>query len=98
MYNVAKSNFAKNSPFPTDKSFSGPLQCGFAKYKGELKKDGKPKWACSMKFDFHYYVILKDGKVTKSFFEEDFNESLVESDHSFEKRYYAGCPAHLKRS
>ena len=94
----AKSNFAKNAQFPTDKSFSGPLQCGFAKYKGELKKDGKPKWACAMKFDFHYYVILKDGKVTKSFFEQDFDESLVESGHSFEKRYYAGCPAHLKRS
>jgi hypothetical protein len=51
-----------------------------------------------MKFDFHYYVILKDGKVTKSFFEKDFDESLVESDHSFEKRYYEGCPRYTKRS
>lgn len=94
----AQSNFAGDAPFPTDKSFSGPLQCGFAKYKGELKKDGNPKWACSMKFDFHYYVILKEGKVIKSFFEKDFNESLVPNGHSFEKRFYAGCPRYLKRS
>jgi hypothetical protein len=29
--NDAMGNFAASQPYPTDKSFSGPLQCGFAK-------------------------------------------------------------------
>ena len=36
----AVSNFAYDKGFPTDGSFGGKLQCGFAKEKGQLKKDG----------------------------------------------------------
>ena len=94
----AHANFAAKQSFPTDKSFSGPLQCGFAKQKGQLKKDGTPMWHCAMKFEFDYFCILNaDGKVIKSYEEKDFKESLVPSGCTFEKRHYAGCPAHNKR-
>ncbi len=94
----AKSNFAASQPFPTDNSFSGPLQCGFAKEKGQLKKDGTPMWHCPMKFDFDYFVILnKDKKVIKSYTEKKFSKDLIPKGCSFEKRHYDGCPKFLKR-
>lgn len=95
----ARKNFAASMPFPSDNSFSGPLTCGFAKQKGQLKKDGSPMWHCPMKFDFIYYAILnKDGKHIKSYFEEEFSESLVPEGCTFEKKKYGGCPKHQKRS
>ena len=91
----ARANFAAHKDFPKDGSFSGRLLCGFAKEKGELKLDGNPKWYCSMKFDFFYYQILdKDKNVIKSYFEEDFEESLVPEGCTYEMKYYEGCPAH----
>lgn len=90
----AVSNFARRQGFPTDGSFSGALQCGFAKTKGELRNDGNPKWACPMKWDFFYYQIFdKSGNLISSIFEEDFNESLVPKDGYYELKYYSGCPA-----
>ena len=53
----AKQNFALHQGFPKDSSFSGKLLCGFATKKGELKKDGSPKWHCPMKFDFFFYEV-----------------------------------------
>ena len=91
----AKYNFAAYQGFPKDGSFSGKLLCGFATQKGELKKDGSPKWHCPMKFDFFYYEVYDaKGKALKSYFEEDFLESLVPDGGSYEMRYYQGCPAH----
>jgi hypothetical protein len=50
-----------------------------------------------MKFAFDYYVILNEEKqVMKSYTEEEFSESLVPENCSFEKRFYAGCPKHQK--
>lgn len=96
--NDAIENFAASQPYPTDKSFSGPLQCGFAKEKGQLKVDGTLMWHCPMKFAFDYYVILnKDNQLIKSYSEEEFSESLVPEGCSFEKRIYEGCPKHQKR-
>jgi hypothetical protein len=93
----ARGNFAATQPFPADNSFSGPLQCGFAKFKGQLKKDGTPMWHCAMKFDFDYYVILnKDKKTIKSYTLEEFNDSLVPEGCYAEKRHYLGCPKHKK--
>jgi hypothetical protein len=92
-------NLAATQPFPSDNSFSGPLQCGFAKVKGQLKKDGTPMWHCPMKFDFHYIAILNEsGKLVKSYHENEFEISLVPEKHTFEKRYYAGCPAFNKKA
>lgn len=85
----AYSNFAAKQPFPTDKSFSGPLQCGFAKSPGQLKKDGTPMWACSCKWPFDYFATVDDnGKQLKSYF----NESEIPEGQKYEKRRYGGCP------
>ena len=91
----AKSNFAARQDFPKDGSFSGRLLCGFATKKGELKKDGSPKWHCPMKFDFFYYVIYNSSnEVIGSYLEDDFEESLVPEGGAYEMKYYEGCPAH----
>ena len=91
----AKSNFAARQDFPKDGSFSGRLLCGFAKKKGELKKDGSPKWHCPMKFDFFYYTIYdKNNQSVGSFFEDEFREDLVPDGGAYEMKYYEGCPAH----
>ena len=91
----AKSNFAARQNFPKDGSFSGRLLCGFATKKGELKKDGSPKWHCPMKFDFFYYVIYNSSnEIIGSYLEDDFEESLVPEGGAYEMKYYEGCPAH----
>lgn len=94
----AYSNFAADKPMPSDGSFSGKLACGFAKKKGELKKDGKPKWHCPYKFEFNYYAIRdKDNKIIKTFFEEDKDEAfkIIKDGQKITKEFYAGCPKHL---
>jgi hypothetical protein len=91
----AYSNFASKQPFPKDKTFSGPLQCGFAKYPGQLKIDGTPMWACSCKWAFDYFsTVDENGKQLKSYF----NESDIPEGQKYEKRSYKGCPAHQKKS
>ena len=91
----AKRNFAARQGFPSDGSFSGKLLCGFATKKGELKKDGTPKWHCSMKFDFFFYKVYNsEGKTVKCYFEKDFSEKLVPDGGTYEIKYYKGCPAH----
>ena len=91
----AVANFAAYKGFPDDNSFSGKLLCGFAKRRGELKKDGNIKWHCGMKFDFIYYQFKNsEGQVVGSCFEDDFDEQKVPSGCTYEIKYYAGCPAH----
>lgn len=91
----AKQNFALHKGWPTDKSFSGKLLCGFATKKGELKLDGTKKWHCAMKFDFFYYEVKKaNGQVAFTCFEDEFSEDLVPEGGSYEYKFYAGCPAH----
>ena len=91
----ARQNFAAHQGFPKDNSFSGKLLCGFATQKGELKKDGLPKWHCPMKFDFFFYEVhdAKGARVA-SYFEEEFKEDFVPKGGSYEMKYYQGCPAH----
>lgn len=94
-YSTACSNFAADQPFPEDKSFSGPLSCGFAKKPGQLKKDGTPMWHCNYKFPFNYYV-LKDssGSILKSAKEgEEYKLIADENEGEYiEKMHYEGCP------
>jgi len=92
---TAHSNFASNQPFPKkDEGFKGPLNCGFAKSPGQLKKDGNPMWHCEYKFAYDYYVLLDgDGKVVKSTRDK---EELSGLEGATEKRYYEGCPAHAQ--
>jgi hypothetical protein len=84
----AKSNMAYYKGYPSDKSFSGKLLCGFASKKGELKKDGNKKWNCPMRFDFFYYHIFNGkGEFVSSVMEEEFKETLVPKDGSYEMKY-----------
>lgn len=94
-YSTACSNFAADQPFPEDKSFSGPLSCGFAKEPGQLKKDGTPMWHCNYKFPFNYYA-LKDssGSILKSVKEGEEYKLIADKNEGqyIEKMHYEGCP------
>jgi hypothetical protein len=94
-YDTACSNFAADQPFPDDKSFSGPLSCGFAKKPGQLKKDGTPMWHCNYKFPFEYWVIKNSsGEIIKSVKSSDkdmLKANTGEGEYT-EKLFYEGCP------
>lgn len=90
----AKGNMAYDHGYPKDKSFGGLVMCGRAKFAGEKKKNGEPMWFCPMKFAFDYYEVKNaDGKIVKSYFVEDFDESLVPEGCTFSLKHYSGCPA-----
>lgn len=94
----ARANFAADKPMPSDGSFSGRLACGFAKKKGELKKDGKPKWHCPYKFGFNYYALRdKDNKIIKTFFEDDVDQAFLikKEAEKITRETYLGCPKYL---
>ena len=82
--------------FPEDGAFGGRLQCGLAKEKGQLKKDGSVMWQCPYKFDFwHVSILDKDGEFHSSCFQDDFKKDMVPAGGSHEIKYYDGCPKHL---
>tara|TARA_R110002051_G_scaffold325835_1_gene431957 strand:- start:3564 stop:4568 length:1005 start_codon:yes stop_codon:yes gene_type:complete len=91
----AKSNFASSQPMPKrDEGFCGPLNCGFAKHKGQLKKDGTLMWHCPYKFDFEYYSLVdSNGDIIKNSFKED---DLDASKGEVKLKQYDGCPAHTR--
>lgn len=95
---TAESNFAAHQPRPSDGTFKGPISCGFAKYPGQLKKDGNLMWHCSFKFPFDYYVII-DGKgkeVQSSKDKEDLR--ALKKGEKIKMLHYTGCPAHCSQS
>jgi hypothetical protein len=87
------SNFAKFQPRPKkNEGFKGPLLCGFAKYPGQLKKDGNPMWHCEHKFAYNYYLLVNDdGESIKTAMTK---EELDGSKGKIIKMRYSGCPAH----
>lgn len=92
---TAVSNFASDQPYPTDKSFAGPLSCGFAKFPGQLKKDGTKMWHCHYKFPFDYWVLRsKEGDLLSSalFDEKSFLSPDTAKGEYIEKAHYSGCP------
>lgn len=92
----ARSNFAADKKMPKkDEGFKGPLLCGFAKYPGQLKKDGNPMWHCSCKWEMNYFVLVdsESGSVLMSDMEKE-NLPLPEEGQIIEKRHYDGCPRH----
>ena len=96
---TATSNLAAKQPFPKDGSFSGPLLCGFAKFPGQIKKDGNPMWHCSFKFAFSYFVLLDDKKeIIKSSFEKKDLLKIKTAKQSVEQREYSGCPHFNKKN
>jgi len=89
-YADALANLAADQQQKGD-SFSGRLMCGFSKEKGELKKDGTPKWCCPYKFGFDYFAGLdKDGKMVSTAFDK---QDLIDAKiTNTESRRYTGCP------
>ena len=97
----AFSDLAARRDYPKDNSFGGPLQCGRATHKGQLKKDGSVMYHCPYKFDFYYYKINDmQGNMVASCFLEDFDEytkKYPEDQFLYQTVYYSGCPGHQKR-
>jgi ATP-dependent helicase/DNAse subunit B len=92
---VAETNFASDQPMPPKNGgFKGPLNCGFAKRKGQLKKNGALMWHCPFKFDFEYYILTdKDNNIVSSALSEE-ELPKPKKEQSIHKKHYDGCPAH----
>ena len=92
---IALTNLANSQGMPKDGSFGGKLLCGFASKPNELKKDGTPKWCCTYKFGFDYFIVLdKDNKIKKSAFsKDDFKKYKLLDGEKIIKKHYNGCPA-----
>ena len=90
----AKTNFAADQPMPSrDEGFKGPLNCGFAKRKGQLKKNGQLMWHCDYKFPFDYYALIdKDGETCKTALKK--KDLKASRGQKIIKKSYEGCPAH----
>lgn len=84
----AMSDYAANDP---ERSWL----CGYTRRRGELKKDGNPKWDCQNKWSLDYYVLLDEsGKILKS---SDTDNLVAKDKQRVEKRHYAGCPRWNKK-
>jgi len=69
------------------------LNCGFAKRKGQLKKNGDPMWHCEYKFPYDYYALTdKNGKTLKTAFKK--KDLTLKEGQKITKKHYEGCPAH----
>ena len=98
----AVSNFAGSQGYPSDGTFGGPLMCGKDGYKiskGEplLDKEGNPivAYICPYRKPMNYYVLKNsEGKIVKSFFEEDKDKITpnLEDKETVDFIEYKGCP------
>lgn len=88
----AVSNFAMKNK-PSKGKFDGMLMCGFAKQKGQLKKDGNPMWHCQYKFPFDYYIAVDmwGDRVASSFDLEEIEGKYP--NNAIIKKKYKGCAA-----
>ena len=96
---TASTNYAADQPMPPKGGgFKGPLNCGFAKRKGQLKKDGSLMWHCPFKFDFEYYALVNElGETISSAFDED-SLPTPKDGESIVKKKYDGCPRHNNKN
>jgi hypothetical protein len=98
----AVSNFAGAQGYPSDGTFGGPLMCGKDGYKISkgsplLDKEGNPvvAYICSYRKPMNYYVVKNsDGKIIKSYFEEDKDTIILNKEEGeiLELMEYKGCP------
>ena len=91
----AHSNLAANQPYPKDKTFAGPISCGFASHPGQLKKDGTPMWYCNYKFPFKYWALKDSSGKILSTAKEGEEHTLIPnlSEGEFvDELEYEGCP------
>jgi len=87
----ALSNLAANKGMPTDGSFSGSLICGFSSKPNQIKKDGKPYYECSYKWNFDYYSVKDNsGKILYSVLDK--NSIKLKTGEVIEKKRHLGCP------
>ena len=87
----AKSNMAAHQPY--QKGFRGPIVCGTAKFPGDLKKDGNPKYFCPFKFAFQYFGLWsKDGELLRTAFKKE--ELSPKNEEIILEMSYSGCPCH----
>ncbi len=95
----AAKNYAAKQPRSEDDSFSGPLNCGFATYPGQLKKDGSIMFACSYRFAFDYlYITEGDTWVASCFLHEreKFLPKYPIEKYTWHEKSYRGCPYWFK--
>jgi hypothetical protein len=86
----AKRHFAADIS-PTAGEFKGRLLCGFAKYPGQLKKDGNKMWHCPYKFPFDYYVVHKaTGEIAYSVL--NIADAHLKNGETITATKYSGCP------
>lgn len=91
----AKASFAADKVIKKEDGFKGPLVCGFAKYKGQLKKDGNVMWHCPFKFGFDYFSLENEkGETVKSSHNDDLKPK---SGEKVVKKTYDGCPKFQKK-
>lgn len=92
---TAKENMAARQDYPKDGSFGGPIMCGRAKTKDQLKKDGSKMWSCKAKHPLEFWQIKdENGKVIDScFFEDEQKYRKKYPDKNFEVFQYFGCPS-----
>jgi len=91
----AKADFAFNRGFPKNSKKEGfvkRLNCGYAEYPGELKKNGELKWHCEYKFPYDYYAVVDENG--KTLYSSKNKEDLKpEKNQTIQKKHYSGCPA-----
>lgn len=92
---MAKSNYAANQTVTKEDGFAGQIVCGWARYRGQPKKNGDPMWHCAYKFPFDYYALYdQNNNLIKTVFMEDYHELLKikKSEWTINKEKYQGCP------
>jgi hypothetical protein len=85
----ATSNMAADKAYGTT-TFSGKLICGMGKFPNQLKKDGTKMYACPYRWPYDYFILIKDGIVTKTALTKE--ELLPKDDETIEIRHFDGCP------
>ncbi len=94
----AVSDLAAKQPYTKDGGFKGPLVCGRAKKKGELKKDGTPMYYCPMKFPFSYFALCNEaGETLRTSFVKAELKPKKDKDEFVIKKKYFGCPHFNKK-
>lgn len=92
---TAKSAYAADKTITKEDGFAGIIVCGFAKYAGEPKLNGDPKWHCAYKFPFDYYALYdeEDKLIKTAFIEEYYDLVKAKKDgYTIKREHYEGCP------
>lgn len=91
-------NVAYNNPPPEDGSWGGKLQCGFARTKGELKKNGDKKFHCPFRFDVDYFALLdEEGKISKTAFAKEELIPLLKEGYEIIEKNHPGCERFISK-